>query len=84
MEIKKRDGSLEAFMPEKVVVSIVKSGAPYEEARSIAESLSKRSESTMESSMLRDHIHSELKSRGFTSAVEEWNKYEQSKRSSTS
>jgi transcriptional repressor NrdR len=79
MQVKKRNGSLEAFMPEKVVVSIVKSGAPYKDARSIADSLSRRSESTMESSSIRDYIHTELKSRGFASAVEDWNEYDQTR-----
>ena len=39
MQVRKQDGTLEAFMPEKVVVSIVRSGAPYEDARIIAASL---------------------------------------------
>lgn len=50
MEIKKRSGSTEIFMPEKGVVSAVKCGCPYDTAREIAGSLSERSESVMESS----------------------------------
>ncbi|MHA2362294.1 MAG: ATP cone domain-containing protein [Candidatus Thorarchaeota archaeon] len=49
MEVKKRDGSTEVYMPEKVVVSAVKCGCPYDTARDIASALSERSESTMES-----------------------------------
>jgi transcriptional repressor NrdR len=37
--IKKRDGRMETFMPEKIVVSVVKSGAPLEEARMIAKDI---------------------------------------------
>lgn len=76
MQVRKDDGTLEAFMPEKVVVSIVKSGAPYKDARSIAESLSKRNDKILESSTIRDHVHSELKSRGHASAIENWENYE--------
>jgi transcriptional repressor NrdR len=76
MQVRKNDGTLEAFMPEKVVVSIVKSGAPYTDARNIADSLSKSSSSVMESSKIRDHIHSELKSRGLESVVNSWNEYD--------
>ncbi len=81
MQVKKRDGSLEAFMPEKVVVSIVKSGAPYSDARSIADSFSSSSESQMESSDIRTQIHSALKTRGFSSAISHWNSYDRERRS---
>ena len=79
MQVKKRDGSIEAFMPEKVVVSIVKTGAPYEDARSIASSLSKRTDAQMTSSAIKDYVHTELKSRGHTSSIDHWNKYDQSR-----
>jgi len=76
MQVRKQDGATEAFMPEKVVVSIVKSGAPYKDARNIADSLSRRSEKTMASSEIRDFVHSELQSKGHASSVENWTKYE--------
>jgi hypothetical protein len=76
MQIRKQDGTLEAFMPEKVVVSIVKSGAPYKDARSIADSLSRRTEATMESSEIREYIHKQLQSKGHSSSVENWTRYE--------
>ena len=82
MQIRKRDGSIEAFMPEKVVVSIVKSGAPYKDARSIADSLSNRNEKIMETTDVRDFVHSELKSRGHKSSIENWNRYETEEKSS--
>ena len=76
MQVRKQDGTLEAFMPEKVVVSIVKSGAPYEDARSIAESLSKRSENVLDASEIKDFVHSQLKAKGHHSAVASWNEFE--------
>ena len=76
MKVVKRDGSTEAFMPEKVVVSAVKSGAPYETAREIAGSLTKRSESTMKSSDIRTHVLTELRSRKATAAADSWEAYD--------
>jgi transcriptional regulator NrdR family protein len=76
MQVRKQDNTTEAFMPEKVVVSIVKSGAPYKDARSIADSLSRRSEKELSSSEIRDHVHRELKSKGHTASVKNWTKYE--------
>lgn len=76
MQVRKRNETLEAFMPEKVVVSILKSGAPYKDARSIAESLSKQSRDTMSSSEIRDFVHSQLRSRGHDSSVDSWIRYE--------
>jgi len=39
MIIKKRDGKKEQFIPEKIVVSSLKAGAPAEVAREIAEKI---------------------------------------------
>jgi len=76
MQVRKQDNTTEAFMPEKVVVSIVKSGAPYKDARSIADSLSSRSEKEMSSSEIRDLVHRELKSKGHADSIESWIRYE--------
>ena len=76
MEIKKRSGSTEIFMPEKVVDSAVKCGCPYDTAREIASSLSKRSESVMESSEVRTYVLSELRSRGAASSADAWESYD--------
>ena len=76
MQVRKQDDTLEAFMPEKVVVSIVKSGAPYKDARSIAASLSSRSDNEMSSSEIRDFVHSQLNSRGHKSSLKNWSEYE--------
>ena len=80
MEIKKRSGSTEVFMPEKVVVSAVKCGCPYDTAREIASSLSSRSESVMESSQVREYVLTELRSRGAASAADSWESYDSSKK----
>lgn len=76
MKVVKRDGSTEVFMPEKVVVSAVKSGAPYETARDIASSLSKRTESTMKSTEIRSYVISELRSRKAATAADAWETYD--------
>ncbi|MDF1541046.1 MAG: ATPase [Candidatus Thorarchaeota archaeon] len=76
MEIKKRSGSTEIFMPEKIVVSAVKCGCPYDTAREIASSLSSRSESIMASSEVREYVLSELRSRNASSSADAWESYE--------
>ncbi len=79
MEISKRNGSTEIYMPEKVVVSAVKCGAPYEIAREIAGSLSERSEATMKSSEIREYVLTELRSKGAASAADSWEAYDKKK-----
>jgi transcriptional regulator NrdR family protein len=81
MEVKKRDGSTEVYMPEKVVVSAVKCGCPYDTAREIASSLSERSESTIESTEIREYVLSELRSREASSAADAWEVYDRDKKS---
>ncbi|MHA3964924.1 MAG: ATP cone domain-containing protein [Candidatus Thorarchaeota archaeon SMTZ1-45] len=76
MKVTKRDGKTEVFMPEKVVVSAVKAGAPYETARDIASSLSKRSESTMKSTDIRKYVLSELRTRKAAKAADAWETYD--------
>jgi len=76
MEIKKRSGSTEVFMPEKVVVSAVKCGCPYDTAREISSSLSERKESVMKSSEVREYVLSELRSRGAASSADAWEAYD--------
>ena len=80
MEIKKRSGSTEVFMPEKIVVSAVKCGCPYDTAREIASSLSSRTEAVMESTEIRKYVLSELRSKGQTSAADSWEAYDKEKK----
>ncbi|MCF2135899.1 MAG: ATPase [Candidatus Thorarchaeota archaeon] len=79
MQVKKRNGSLEAFMPEKIVVSSVKAGAPYDVAKEIASSFESRKENQLKSSAIRGHTLSELRSRGHESAAKSWETYEHEK-----
>ncbi len=80
MEIKKRSGSTEVFMPEKVVVSAVKCGCPYNTAREIASSLSSRTEAVMESTEIRKYVLSELRLKGQSSAADSWESYDKEKK----
>ena len=80
MEVRKRDGSTEIFMPEKVVVSAVKSGASYEVAKEIAGTLSSRTEDTMASSEIREYVLTELRSRGASSAADSWESYDRERK----
>ena len=75
MQVKKRSGSTEEFMPEKIVVSMVKSGVSYEIAKEVAGSFSSRTEDVIESSAIKEHIFSEFKSRNLTSATDHWEKH---------
>lgn len=68
-------------MSEKVVVSAVKCGAPYEVARKIAGSLSERSEATMKSSEIREYVLAELRSKGAASAADSWEAYDKKRKS---
>ncbi len=76
MQIKKKDGTLEPYMPEKVVVAAVKAGAPYQTARDIAASLSKRTESVMTTADVRKYVLSELRSRGAAKSADSWEAYD--------
>jgi len=79
MDVKKRTGKTEPFMPEKVVVSIVKAGAPYEVAKQIAQSLSAKPVSSMKSSEIREFVLKELKTKGYTSVATHWESYDKKK-----
>lgn len=83
LEVTKRSGTTETFMPEKVVVSAVKCGCPYDVARSIASDLSSRSASTITTTEIREFVVTEMRSRGATSAADAWESYEKEHKSST-
>jgi 2-phosphoglycerate kinase len=76
MEVSKKSGTTEVFMPEKVVVSAVKCGCSYDTAREIASSLSSRSESSITTSEIRKFVLSEMRSKGATSAADSWESYD--------
>ncbi|RDE17953.1 MAG: ATPase [Candidatus Thorarchaeota archaeon] len=76
MEVKKRTGETEPFMPEKIVVAVVKSGVSYDVAKQIASSVASKPVSVIKSSEIREIVLSELKSRGLTAAVTHWESYD--------
>ena len=80
MQIKKRNGELEPYMPEKVVVAAVKAGAPYDTSRDIAASLSKRTEAVMTAADVRKYVLTELRSRGQEKAATKWEAYDRKRR----
>jgi transcriptional regulator NrdR family protein len=80
VEVKKRTGETELFMPEKIVVALVKSGAPYDVAKQIASSVASKPVSVIKSSEIREIVLSELKSRGLSASVTHWESYDRKKR----
>ncbi|HDS59423.1 MAG TPA: ATPase [Thermoplasmatales archaeon] len=57
----KKDGREEEFIPEKIVVSAVKSGAPPELAREIAREIQATRQETMESKEIRERVLEKLR-----------------------
>jgi len=57
----KKDGRKEEFIPEKIVVSAVKSGAPPEEARKIAKKVESVEKEEIETKEIRNIVLEELK-----------------------
>ena len=57
----KRDGKKEAFIKEKIVVSAVKTGAPIDIARGIADKIEKHPEEEIRTAWIRKHILDDLK-----------------------
>ncbi len=55
-EIKKRDGSTEEFIPEKIVVSCVKSGADLETAREISNEIKRNLKEKTDTEELRERV----------------------------
>lgn len=53
MEVVKRDGALEEFMPEKIVVSCVKCGATPDVARQISKAIETRAKDMIPTSEIR-------------------------------
>ena len=57
----KKDGRKEKFIPEKIVVAAVKSGASVEKARNIAKKVEKVGKEEIETKEIRDIVLNELK-----------------------
>ena len=56
----KKDGRKEPFIKEKIVVSAVKSGAPVETARKIAEKIEKHPEESIKTQWIRKQVTDQL------------------------
>jgi len=61
--VKKRDGRKETFVPEKIVVSAIKSGAPPEVARTIALGIENQAMDTISTKDLRGKVLGMLKAK---------------------
>jgi len=57
----KRDGKKEGFIKEKIIVSTVKSGAPLQLARNIADKIEKHPKEEIKTSEIRKSVLDELK-----------------------
>jgi transcriptional regulator NrdR family protein len=57
----KKDGRKELFIKEKIIVSAVKSGAPPEIARKIADKIEKHPEESIKTKWVRKKVLDELK-----------------------
>lgn len=61
--VRKRDGSQEPFIPEKMVVSAVKAGAPPDYAREIAREIERNAGGEVSTDELRRQVLEKLRSR---------------------
>jgi len=61
--VKKRDGRKELFVPEKIMVSALKSGSPPEYARTIAQDIEKSSKDGVTTLEIKTRVLSMLKSK---------------------
>ena len=61
--VKKRDGRREPFVPEKIIVSALKSGSSPEYARSIAQDIEKNSKDGVTTQEIKTKVLSMLKSK---------------------
>ena len=63
MQITKRDGAMEQFIPEKIAVSCIKSGAPPEAARQISRMIENKAKDRMATSEIRKMAMEQLRQR---------------------
>jgi transcriptional regulator NrdR family protein len=56
----KKDGRKEQFIKEKIIVSVVKTGAPIEVARKIADDIEKQSEQSIKTIWIMNHVIKKL------------------------
>jgi len=63
VKITKRDGRVEEFIPEKIVVSALKTGAPVDLARQIARDVEKTAKDKTSTVEIRKKVLEELRSK---------------------
>jgi len=61
--VKKRDGRKEPFVPEKIIVSAIKSGSPAEYARTIAQDIERSTKDGATTQEIKSKVLSMLKSK---------------------
>ncbi len=61
IQVKKQDGKTESFIPEKLIVSAIKSGATPDDARTMARKIESKLSGTIASTDLRSQMLSELR-----------------------
>jgi len=61
--VKKRDGRKEPFVPEKIIVSAIKSGSPPEYARTIAQDIERSTKDGATTQEIKSKVLSMLKSK---------------------
>ena len=61
IKVTKRDGRVEEFIPEKIVVSAVKTGAPVDLARQIAKEVEKTSNDKTNTNEIKKKVLEELR-----------------------
>jgi transcriptional regulator NrdR family protein len=61
--VKKRDGRKEQFVPEKIIVSAIKSGAPPDYARAIAQDIERSTKDGASTQEIKAKVLSMLKSK---------------------
>jgi len=61
VDVIKRDGRREPFTPEKITVSAMKSGAPQEDARKIAEAVERVAHDGMTTEEIRRRVLAQLR-----------------------
>ena len=56
----KKDGKIEPFIKEKIIVSVVKTGAPAHIARKIADDVEKHPDESVKTIWIRNHVLGKL------------------------
>jgi transcriptional repressor NrdR len=77
VDVTKRDGRREPFVPEKIVVSAMKAGAPPDNARSIAQNIERDMQEGMKTDEIRRRVLEQLRAEN-PSWEQHWLMYDES------